>query len=113
MLSQMRQANFIKTILWIVVIAFVATMVFVWGADLQGLSCDAQSPKAALGGMVAGQGLDLREYDQRVQVARNQAMSNKRDGQMLTRTSSSGSMTRSSSRWSARGYSPSKPSAWG
>ncbi|MBN2171083.1 MAG: peptidylprolyl isomerase [Candidatus Krumholzibacteriota bacterium] len=86
MLSQMREGQFIKTILWIVVVAFVATMVFVWGADLEGLDCSAE--RAPQGqrwiAKVGDQGLSIREFDQRYRQGRSQAAQNRRPGQVIT-----------------------------
>jgi len=86
MLSQMREGQFIKTVLWIVVVAFVATMVFVWGADLEGLDCSAE--RAPQGqrwiGKVGDQGLSIREFDQRYRQGRSQAAQNRRPGQVIT-----------------------------
>ena len=73
MLTQMRQGRFVKTIFWVVVISFVATMIFVWGADLQGLGCSQQAPKGQQWvGKVGHQGLSLPDYDRRLRQAISQ-----------------------------------------
>lgn len=86
MLSQMREGQFIKTVLWIVVVAFVATMVFVWGADLEGLDCSGE--RAPQGqrwiGKVGDRSLSIREFDQRYRQTRSQAAQNRRPGQVIT-----------------------------
>ena len=85
MLSQMRQGQFIKTILWIVVVTFVATMVFVWGADLQGAGCGTQAPQGQQWvGKVGHQGLSLPEYDRRLRQAISQLAQGREPGQVIS-----------------------------
>ncbi len=85
MLSQMREGRFIKTVLWIVVVAFVATMVFVWGADLQGMGCSGVAPQGQQWvGKVGKVGISLKDYDQRYRNGRSQMSQNRQPGQALT-----------------------------
>jgi peptidyl-prolyl cis-trans isomerase D len=85
MLSQMREGRFIKTVLWIVVVAFVVSMVFVWGADLQGSGCSSVAPQGEQWvGKVGKVGLSLRDYDQRYRNGRSQLTQNRQPGQALT-----------------------------
>ncbi len=85
MLSQMREGRFIKTVLWIVVVAFVATMVFVWGADLQGMDCSGTAPQGEQWvGKVGKVGISLRDYDNRYRNGRSQLSQNRQPGQVLT-----------------------------
>ncbi len=85
MLSQMREGRFIRAVLWIVVVAFVATMVFVWGADYQGLGCGNQPPQGQRWiGMVGDLGLSVREYDQRYRQGINQLAQGRQPDQVIT-----------------------------
>ena len=85
MLSQMRQGQFIKTVLWVVVVTFVATMVFVWGADLQGVSCTNTAPQGEQWvGKVGKQGMSLREYDRRYRQAISQLAQDRQAGQIIS-----------------------------
>lgn len=85
MLSQMRQGPFIKTVLWVVVVAFVATMVFVWGADLQGVGCSGQAPQGQQwAGKVGSHGLSLVEYDRRLRQAVSQLAQGREPGQVIS-----------------------------
>ncbi len=85
MLSQMRQGPFIKTVLWVVVVAFVATMVFVWGADLQGVGCSSQAPQGQQwAGKVGSHGLSLADYDRRLRQAVSQLAQGREPGQVIS-----------------------------
>jgi len=86
MLSQMRERNFIKWTLWFVVVAFVVTMVFVWGADYQGIGCsDQQAPQGQRWvAMVGEQGVSLREFDQRLRQAYSDMAQGRQPGQPIT-----------------------------
>ena len=85
MLSQMREGRFIKSVLWIVVVAFVATMVFVWGADYQGIGCGTQAPQGQQWvGMVGKQGINLRDYDTRYRQAITQMAQGRQAGQVIS-----------------------------
>jgi len=85
MLSQMREGRFIKTVLWIVVVAFVATMIFVWGADYQGIGCGTQPPQGQQWvGMVGKQGISLRDYDTRYRQSITQMAQGRQPGQVIS-----------------------------
>jgi len=85
MLSQMRQGQFIKTILWIVVVTFIATMIFVWGADLQGAGCGNRAPQGQQwAGKVGDRGLSLAEYDRRLRQAVSQLAQGREPGQVIS-----------------------------
>ena len=85
MLSQMRQGPFIKTVLWVVVVAFVATMIFVWGADLQGVGCSQGAPQGQQWvGKVGHQGLSLVDYDRRLRQAISQLAQGREAGQVIS-----------------------------
>ncbi|MDP7020727.1 MAG: peptidylprolyl isomerase [Candidatus Krumholzibacteria bacterium] len=86
MLSQMRQQTFIKIVLWAVVISFVATMVFVWGADFQGMDCSqgAAPQGQRFVAMVGESPIQLREFDQRYRQSISDAASQRPPGQAIT-----------------------------
>jgi peptidyl-prolyl cis-trans isomerase D len=87
MLSQMRERNFIKWTLWFVVIAFVTTMIFVWGADYQGLGCSggSQAPQGQRWvAMVGDQGVSWREFDARLRQSYSDLAANRQPGQPIT-----------------------------
>ncbi len=85
MLSKMRQGPFIKTVLWVVVVAFVATMVFVWGADLQGVGCSQGAPQGQQWvGKVGHKGLSLVDYDRRLRQAISQLAQGREPGQVIS-----------------------------
>ena len=85
MLSQMRQGQFIKTVLWVVVVTFVATMIFVWGADLQGSGCGTRAPQGEQwAGMVGKQPISLAEYDRRLREAISQMAQGREPGQVIS-----------------------------
>jgi len=85
MLSQMRQGPFIKTVLWVVVVAFVATMIFVWGADLQGVGCSKNAPQGQQWvGKVGHKGLSLADYDRRLRQAVSQLAQGREAGQVIS-----------------------------
>jgi peptidyl-prolyl cis-trans isomerase D len=85
MLSQMRQGQFIKTVLWVVVVTFVATMIFVWGADLQGVGCSQNAPQGQQWvGKVGSHGLSLADYDRRLRQAVSQLAQGREPGQVIS-----------------------------
>jgi len=86
MLSQMREKNFIKWTLWAVVVSFVVTMVFVWGADYQGIGCsDQQAPQGQRWvAMVGDRGVSIQEFDQRLRQAYSDLAASRQPGQPIT-----------------------------
>ena len=84
MLSQMREGRFIRTVLWITAVAFIISMIFVWGADYQGLGCDSTAPQGTQWiGMVGDVGIDLREFDQRYRAGISQLAQGRQAGQVI------------------------------
>jgi peptidyl-prolyl cis-trans isomerase D len=85
MLSQMREGKFIRTVLWIVVVSFVISMVFVWGADYQGIGCGTTAPQGERWvGMVADTGLSLRDFDRRYRQGIDQMSRGRQPGQVIS-----------------------------
>ncbi len=86
MLSQMRDRTFIKWTLWFVVVAFVISMIFVWGADYQGLGCSSsQAPQGQRWvAMVGDTGVSLRNFDQRLRQAYSDMAASRQPGQPIT-----------------------------
>ncbi len=86
MLSQMRDRNFIKWTLWFVVVAFVISMIFVWGADYQGISCSGQQAPQGQSwvAMVGDTGVSLRTFDQRLRQAYSDMAASRQPGQPIT-----------------------------
>ncbi len=86
MLSQMRDRNFIKWTLWFVVVAFVISMIFVWGADYQGISCSgSQAPQGqSWVAKVGDTGVSLRTFDQRLRQAYSDMAASRQPGQPIT-----------------------------
>ncbi|MCP4548948.1 MAG: hypothetical protein GY835_21040 [bacterium] len=64
MLTQMREGKFVKNVFIIVIVTFVLSMVFVWGADYSGTGCGTSAPRGQQWvGMVGDVGISLAEYD--------------------------------------------------
>jgi peptidyl-prolyl cis-trans isomerase D len=84
MLSQMREGRFIRTVLWVTAVAFIISMIFVWGADYQGTGCDNKAPQGQQWiGKVGDVGLSLREFDQRYRQGISQLAQGRQAGQVI------------------------------